>query len=614
MERVRAAVQVIAVDTNILVRYLIEDDVAQTDRAEAVLRSGAVLLLKSVLLETEWVLRGLYRFARPAIQDGITRLLGLPGIEIEDRPAVARALEWYRNGLDFADALHLASGVRADSFATFDRALRRKARTLTGSCRWWRPEPSRADRFAMACASGSGRLRRQAPARGRARVGRCQRVLLLDVCADSPPNELGSFEQDRVRNVRVALERHGIRLGLHTLSAVNVAETSPFLREAVDAYLRAYIDLAKALGAGWIVVHAGYHFTSDFERRKRTALERLQRAAAWAERAGVLLLLENMNREPPDAEVRYLGHDVAECRYFFDQLTSPNLGWAYTVNHAHMLPKGILGFTRLFDLGRCGEVRLADNRGNREEHLYPGAGHDRFSGHVRSDREGGVPEALHAGVRLDRRHAARPRRSGRDRGPGVIAMADDGKIRCGWAGSDPLNLAYHDQEWGVPLRDDRRLFEMLVLEGFQAGLSWITILRKRDNFRKSFDQFDPAKIASYGPEKIAALLAEPGIVRNRAKVEGAILSARGYLELMREPRGFSNFLWQFVNGEPIVNRRRAMSEIPTETAEARTMSKALKTRGFKFCGPTICYAFMQATGLVDDHLVDCFRHSDARAG
>ena len=196
----------------------------------------------------------------------------------------------------------------------------------------------------------------------------------VDVCADSPPNELGSFDQGRVRTCVAALDRHGIRLGLHTLSAVNVAETSPYLRDAVDAYLRAYIDLAKALGAGWIVVHAGYHFTSDFERRKRAALERLQRAAAWAERAGVLLLLENMNREPPDAEVHYLGHDVAECRYFFDQLTSPNLGWAYTVNHAHMLPEGILGFTRLFDLGRCGEVRLADNRGNREEHLYPGEG------------------------------------------------------------------------------------------------------------------------------------------------------------------------------------------------------------------------------------------------
>jgi DNA-3-methyladenine glycosylase I len=188
-------------------------------------------------------------------------------------------------------------------------------------------------------------------------------------------------------------------------------------------------------------------------------------------------------------------------------------------------------------------------------------------------------------------------------------MVDDGKIRCGWAGSDPLNRAYHDQEWGVPLRDDRRLFEMLVLEGFQAGLSWITILRKRDNFRKAFDEFNPGKIAGYGPEKIAALLADPGIVRNRAKIEAAIPSARGFLELMTDPGGFSGFLWQFVGGEPIVNQRRAMSEVPAETAEARAMSKALKARGFKFVGPTICYAFMQAAGMVDDHLVDCFRHS-----
>jgi DNA-3-methyladenine glycosylase I len=192
-------------------------------------------------------------------------------------------------------------------------------------------------------------------------------------------------------------------------------------------------------------------------------------------------------------------------------------------------------------------------------------------------------------------------------------MTDDGRIRCGWAGSDPLNRAYHDREWGVPLKDDRRLFEMLVLEGFQAGLSWITILRKRDNFRTAFDDFDPTKIASYGPQKVAALLADPGIVRNRAKVEGAIISARGYLELVKERGGFSGFLWQFVNGEPIINQRRSMSETPTETAEARAMSKELKARGFKFVGPTICYAFMQAVGMVDDHLVDCFRHSDRRA-
>lgn len=196
----------------------------------------------------------------------------------------------------------------------------------------------------------------------------------VDVCVDNPPNELGAFDEARVKTIRSALERHGIRLGLHTLSAVNVAETSPFLREAVDAYLRAYMELAARLGAGWIVVHAGYHFTSDFERRKEAALDRLKRASDYAERTGTRLLLENMNREPQDAEVHYLAHDVAECRYYLDQLTSPNLGWAYTVNHAHMLPEGIAGFTRRFDLGRCGEIRVADNRGDREEHLRPGEG------------------------------------------------------------------------------------------------------------------------------------------------------------------------------------------------------------------------------------------------
>jgi DNA-3-methyladenine glycosylase I len=187
-------------------------------------------------------------------------------------------------------------------------------------------------------------------------------------------------------------------------------------------------------------------------------------------------------------------------------------------------------------------------------------------------------------------------------------MQADGRVRCGWAGSDPLYIAYHDQEWGVPLKDDRRLFEMLVLEGFQAGLSWITILRKRQNFREAFDDFDPELIARYGSEKVAALLADPGIVRNRAKVEGAILSARGCLELMQEQGGLAGFLWQFVHHRPIVNHPRSMSEIPSESAEARAMSKGLKARGFKFVGPTICYAFMQATGMVDDHVVDCFRH------
>jgi DNA-3-methyladenine glycosylase I len=187
-------------------------------------------------------------------------------------------------------------------------------------------------------------------------------------------------------------------------------------------------------------------------------------------------------------------------------------------------------------------------------------------------------------------------------------MADD-KVRCSWAGSDPLYLAYHDEEWGTPLYDDRALYEMLVLEGFQAGLSWITILRKRENFRRAFDGFRPEKIARYGERKTAELMADPGIIRNRAKIEGAIVSARQYLEIMKEPGGFRDYVWQFTGGRPIVNRWKSMSEVPAETAEARAMSKALKARGFKFVGPTICYAFMQATGMVDDHMLACFRRT-----
>jgi DNA-3-methyladenine glycosylase I len=184
-------------------------------------------------------------------------------------------------------------------------------------------------------------------------------------------------------------------------------------------------------------------------------------------------------------------------------------------------------------------------------------------------------------------------------------------VRCGWASSDPLYVAYHDHEWGVPLFDDRALFEMLILEGFQAGLAWITILRKRENFRRAFDSFDPATVARYDDRKVVALLADPGIVRNRAKIEGAVASARAYLELMAQPGGAAAFLWQFVDGEQIVNRRRSLAEVPAETPEARALSKALKQRGFKFCGPTIAYAFMQAVGMVDDHVVDCFRHGAA---
>jgi DNA-3-methyladenine glycosylase I len=185
------------------------------------------------------------------------------------------------------------------------------------------------------------------------------------------------------------------------------------------------------------------------------------------------------------------------------------------------------------------------------------------------------------------------------------------KPRCSWAGSDPLYVAYHDNEWGVPLHDDRALYEMLTLEGFQAGLSWITILRKRENFRRAFDGFVPEKIARYGPGKVARLMADAGIVRNRAKIEGAVGSAKLYLQIMEEPGGFDRYLWQFVDGTPIVNHWRSMAEVPAETAEARAMSKALKARGFKFVGPTICYAFMQAVGMVDDHTADCFRRTAA---
>ena len=199
-------------------------------------------------------------------------------------------------------------------------------------------------------------------------------VFYADFCVDNAPNALETLDNARISEVRALQGRHGIRLGLHTLSAVNVAETSPFLRDAVDQYLRAYVDLARRLEAGWIVVHAGYHFTSDYERRRQAALDRLKRAADYAGSAGVRLLLENMNREPDDAEVRYLGYDLSECRYYFEAIDPALLGWAYTVNHAHMLPEGIAGFTRAFDLARCGEVRLADNRGDKEEHLRPGEG------------------------------------------------------------------------------------------------------------------------------------------------------------------------------------------------------------------------------------------------
>jgi DNA-3-methyladenine glycosylase I len=184
--------------------------------------------------------------------------------------------------------------------------------------------------------------------------------------------------------------------------------------------------------------------------------------------------------------------------------------------------------------------------------------------------------------------------------------------RCPWPGNDPVYVAYHDEEWGVPEWDDRALYEKLVLDGFQAGLSWITILRKRENFRRAFDDFDPAKVARYTPRRVERLMLDAGIVRNRMKIEGSIASARAWLEVMEKGPGFSNLLWEFVDGKPRINRRRRTSQIPAESEESRRMSKELAHRGFKFCGPTIVYAFMQAVGMVNDHLVTCHRHPEFR--
>jgi DNA-3-methyladenine glycosylase I len=185
----------------------------------------------------------------------------------------------------------------------------------------------------------------------------------------------------------------------------------------------------------------------------------------------------------------------------------------------------------------------------------------------------------------------------------------DGLARCPWPQQDPLYVAYHDTEWGVPEYDDRALYEKLMLDGFQAGLSWITILRKRQNFRRAFDDFEPAKIARYTPRKVEKLMQDAGIVRNRMKIEGAVLSARAYLEAMEKGPGFSQLLWDFLDGKPKLNKFRSTAQVPAETDLSRRMSKELARRGFKFCGPTIVYAFMQATGMVNDHLVRCHRHA-----
>jgi DNA-3-methyladenine glycosylase I len=191
-------------------------------------------------------------------------------------------------------------------------------------------------------------------------------------------------------------------------------------------------------------------------------------------------------------------------------------------------------------------------------------------------------------------------------------LPSDGLLRCPWPKQDALYIAYHDEEWGVPERDDRALFEKLILDGFQAGLSWITILRKRDNFRRAFDGFEPERIARYDKRKVEALMNDAGIVRNRAKIEGTILSARGYLDIMEKGPGFSPLLWDFVDGKPQINHRRRIADVPAETPVSRAISKELVGRGFKFVGPTIVYAFMQAVGMVNDHLVTCYRHPDAQ--
>ena len=189
------------------------------------------------------------------------------------------------------------------------------------------------------------------------------------------------------------------------------------------------------------------------------------------------------------------------------------------------------------------------------------------------------------------------------------AKSSDRK-RCGWVGKDPLYLEYHDREWGVPLRDDAQLFEMIILEGAQAGLSWITVLKKRENYRRAFDQFDVGKIARYDGRKKRALLNDAGIIRNRLKIDATIGNARAFLDIVDEFGSFSDYLWEFVDGRPIVNRWRRLSQVPVSTEKSDALSKALKKRGFKFVGTTICYSFMQAVGMVNDHVTTCFRYAD----
>jgi len=186
----------------------------------------------------------------------------------------------------------------------------------------------------------------------------------------------------------------------------------------------------------------------------------------------------------------------------------------------------------------------------------------------------------------------------------------NGLIRCGWVNSDPLYIAYHDKEWGVPVFDDALLFEFLVLEGAQAGLSWLTVLKKRENYRKAFSNFDPAKVASFSEEKIQSLLNDPGIIRNRLKVRSAVTNAAAFLEIQKEFGSFAEYSWRFTGGKPVKNCFKSIREIPARTPESDAFSKDLKKRGFKFVGSTIIYAHMQAIGMVNDHIVDCFRYKE----
>ena len=187
-------------------------------------------------------------------------------------------------------------------------------------------------------------------------------------------------------------------------------------------------------------------------------------------------------------------------------------------------------------------------------------------------------------------------------------MQKKGIVRCGWCGSDPVYIRYHDEEWGVPVHDDRKLFELLILEGMQAGLSWLTVLRKREEFRKALDDFDATRIAKYDARKIRGLLENPGIIRNRLKIEAAVENGRALLQVQKEFGSFDSFIWSLVGNKPRQNHFRTLNEVPAKTLESDTLSRVLKKRGFSFIGSTICYAFMQAVGMVNDHLVDCFRY------